>query len=901
MESSSGTNSFSTKATFSGLSSEDQATVDRCCDQFEEAYQTRRPLSIETVLREVPERLRPYAMREVVAIEVEFRLRQGEVVPWSDYAARFPDLDHDWFLSLTKGRAGHPPREVTQPALRMLTSLFETRAEQTSEASAHSEFDRPPRPVGIPESGMRVLGEYELIRELGRGGMGRVYLARHRRMNREVAIKTLSTDLMQQPTAIRRFRREVQAAARLIHPNIVTAYDAGEQDGIHYLVMEYVQGEDLRSLVAREGPLPVERAAQYIQQAATGLGRAHQLGIVHRDVKPSNLLLDKQGIIKVLDLGLARMDERMTPDEGDLTKSHTLLGTVAFMAPEQGLGAAHVDGRADIYSLGCTLHYLLVGKPPLEGNTLVDTIVAHQTRPVPPMRVSRAEIPAELDAVFQSMLAKEPQGRPATMEQVVLDLAAALRPAPRIQPSPRPASPRQSQPATPEIQSIDAPPAPDLLAAAMTPTTKTSPATTKKPLVKKPTQKTPPQKTPLAIRSTTPPSENQPTFSASPQPGISESEQANLVRVATGTTASPLATSNVKLAKGQAWQQIGRIRGQRYLLPSGMIGGLLLIGIISLFFWPRQQEKPISRPNQADATKNGVPRPPHFSSPAHSGMAQSAQQAWSAYYGLENPYYYNSLQMKFMLIPPGRYNQGISESEHQDWLRLNELAGLSSPPAALPSVEQSIEHAFWLARRETSVAEFRQFVEATGFITEAERTGRGWGMVAGQWRTGPAFSWKNAGEFQLQDDFPACSLSWNDATAFCRWLTERELAQTGSKVVYRLPTEKEWEYACRAGSQTPWSHGNQLEQLRLYAWYADNAQDRLHPVESLLPNGFGLFGMLGNEAEWCQDTFPNHSHPQRGGNFGDDASHVSCAARRISPADTTARGSFRVLGQWQQN
>ncbi len=273
-----------------------------------------------------------------------------------------------------------------------------------------------------------LLGNYLLLDRLGEGGMGQVFKAWHRRMDRVVALKMLPPWATNSPEAVQRFQREVKAAARLSHPNVVTAYDADQAGDTHFLVMEYVEGEDLGSLVRRQGPLPVDRAVNYVIQAAQGLEYAHAQKVIHRDIKPSNLLLDRQGRVKILDLGLARFQERCGPDDATLdpglTRSGQVMGTVDYMPPEQAADIRRVDHRGDIYSLGCTLFYLLTGRPVFAAEGLVEKLVAHKQQPVPSLRQFRADIPEGLDAAFRRMLAKRPEDRPQSMAEVI----AALRP-----------------------------------------------------------------------------------------------------------------------------------------------------------------------------------------------------------------------------------------------------------------------------------------------------------------------------------------------------------------------------------------------------------------------------------------------------------------------------------------
>jgi serine/threonine-protein kinase len=281
---------------------------------------------------------------------------------------------------------------------------------RTAWLTRKTDFAEPRPPEVAGDFTPRTMGEYDLIERIGMGGMGQVFKAVHRRMARTVAVKLLPST---SADSSRRFQDEVRAAAKLIHPNIVHAYDAGEADGIPFLVMEFVEGIDLARYVQQHGPMSVELAVNCIRQAAQGLRYAHERGIIHRDIKPANILLGTDGTVKVLDLGLARYGA---------AEKDVAMGTPSFMAPEQALAPDEADHRADIYALGCTLFFLLTGKPPFDGATVIQNVVAHREGAVPSVKQARPEVPATLDAVFRRMVVKRPEDRFQTMAEVVAAL-----------------------------------------------------------------------------------------------------------------------------------------------------------------------------------------------------------------------------------------------------------------------------------------------------------------------------------------------------------------------------------------------------------------------------------------------------------------------------------------------
>lgn len=269
--------------------------------------------------------------------------------------------------------------------------------------------------------------KYKVLDLLGQGGMGAVYLCEHTMMRRLVALKVLPEEKLEQPGALERFQREARAVATLDHPNIVHAYDMDRDENMHFMVMEYVDGLSFEVLVNKlykgAGIDPV-RAAHYVAQAAMGLQHAYESNWVHRDIKPANVLLDRQGLIKILDMGLSRL--YAGDDEEQLTRKYdggSVLGTADYIAPEQALNVSAVDIRADIYSLGATFYFMLAGRPPFEKGTVTQKLMYHQTREPDALTSLRRDIPPELERVVRTMMAKNADERYSSPAAVVEALA----------------------------------------------------------------------------------------------------------------------------------------------------------------------------------------------------------------------------------------------------------------------------------------------------------------------------------------------------------------------------------------------------------------------------------------------------------------------------------------------
>ncbi len=627
--------------------------------------------------------------------------------------------------------------------------------------------------------------------------MGVVYLAKNVLMDRREVLKVVNKALLDKPGVAERFLREIRSAAMLRHNNVVQAYSAVQAGELLLFAMEYVDGEDLDRVVQRQGPLPIPYACHYVSQAAMGLQHAHEHQMVHRDVKPQNLILSRQGrkhVVKVLDFGLAKA-KREGEAVTELTGAGAMMGTPAYMAPEQAQDAASADIRADIYSLGCTLYFLLTGAPPFTGKSAFAILQAHvMTEPTPLSRV-RAEAPAELAAVVAKMMAKEPARRYQTPIEAAQALAAFIKPG--------------SAPAEPAKTGGPAPTAP----AGPTEARKAGEPTPAGPSIfNQPTLTTPGRRRAAATPA-------KPTT-----PG-----QIVWIEVDGVMHAAPaLGQDKVRSKGGAAGARTRKSPGGRVRRPTKKgwkkwpivaACGLLLAGVVLLagiVLW-------VSGALGVGPTE-----------------AKRLQQAWAN--RLELPVEQEvdlggGVTMKFVLIPPGTFTMGSPKKEdgHYDD---------EGPQHPVEITRPFLIGAFAVTREQ-----FAAFVTNDGYQTEAESDGKGgygWDAEKMTLVQDPKYTWRNLG-FDQADDDPVVDVSWNDAGKFCQWLSKKQ------GLPCELPTEAEWEYACRAGTTTAFSFGDDPKDLGDYAWYDGNSENHTHPVGVKHPNPWGLYDMHGNVWQWCAD------------------------------------------------
>ena len=540
---------------------------------------------------------------------------------------------------------------------------------------------------------------YQILERIGEGASGIVYLARQTALDRKAAIKILSVahgkDLEDR---LERFRREAHLMARIAHPNVLAVYDAGLVGQRPYLITEYVDGGNLRSLMTPGEPMPLQLVARILEPVANALASLHRQGIIHRDLKPENILLYGPDSPKVSDFGIAVLRTEI----GALTRHGETFGTFGYIAPEQHYGLP-IDERVDQYSLAALAYELLTGGELPLG--VIQKPSEHNPR-----------LSAGIDKVLIRALRDDPSQRFASIEEFSEVLMTELR--------------------------------------------------------------------------------NQPT-------GSTRQRRTNVLVMSVALLAVVLTGA-----------------------------GLWWTGILPSAPTADRQQAPTSAPE---------------------------------------PKTRNSVGMTLVLIPAGEL--AIEPADH----------GQDAPGDEPPARRLHVERPFYLSTCEVTVGQFREFVEETGYQTEAEQSGGGFTFdeKSKKMRQAPEITWRNPGHWKEQrDDHPVVQVSWNDAKAFCTWLSHRESLE------YRLPTEAEWEYACRAGARTASPMADKADALNDYAWYAANANFVIHPVGSKLPNDFGLFNMLGNVKEWCSDAHvpagqadaEQPLRPLRGGAMDTQAKQTSCSA-----------------------
>jgi formylglycine-generating enzyme required for sulfatase activity/predicted Ser/Thr protein kinase len=756
-------------------------------------------------------------------------------------------------------------------------------------------------PQGVPQ-----LSRYEVKEQLGEGATAVVYRAWDRELKRPVALKVLRDVVGISKTGRERFHREAEAAAGLAHPNVIQVYDAGDAGGQLYIVMELIEGRPLSELLGsrelRQGEL-----VRILEKVARGVAAAHEKGIVHRDLKPANILVSASGEPKVGDFGLAHLPETSAA----LTRTGATLGTPLYMSPEQVEGRVKdISARTDVYALGAILYEILTRRPPHTGETLLEIYgkITHE-EPVSPRKFD-ANASTDLAIIALKALEKEPEKRYSGARAFADDLGRALNGDP-IQARPISGTEKLWRKAVKHRA---------ILGAAVT----------------------------IALVGII-------VGGFVSRRGLHLTGIVFLerlegdVRITRGGTGAP-ASAGQRLAQGDAletgpWPSRAVLRfengGEIEIEPDSRIGDLS---------FESGKRLVVSKGTiRADLAKQSPDERMTFMTP--HGEASGTRSAFRIFIGSDPgqgtriEVAFGQIEVRnrggeqvvveggsFAIVAPGvelvakplaltlDLGDGVKiELLHVSpgTFTMGEKQGVESPISEpeWPAHRVTLSRGYFLGKYEVTRRQFAVFVKATGYKTDAEKAGTAKGCPPNQWDWAdiPGLHWAKVNFPQTEDD-PVVCVSWNDATAFCEWAAKR----TGRTV--RLPTEAEWEYACRAGTKTNWSFGDDETVMWDYAWYDKNTLRlerpeiplaRTHPVGQKKPNPWGFYDMSGNAWEWCQDwaapylaadavdpTGPTSGEKRiiRGGDWHSDAKFARSGHRgHKSPSIADTSDGFRVV------
>ena len=816
------------KSKLSELAEADRQLLESWLIDFEDAWHEQLLPERITQLPDSPSPLRLAALAEMVKIDIERQWQAGHQVGLESYLEQYAELGTPQTVAADLIHAEYEVRrQFGVPAelaefeqrfpqqageLRQLVagSTGSTIAPVNSPQRSTNSLSLSKTVVGHPEKFPgklpREFGRYRILKKLGKGGMGSVYLAHDTQLDRQVALKIPHFHSDDGPDILERFYTEARSAAALSHPNLCPVHDVGELDGIAYLTMAYIEGRPMSAYVDPEKPLPQRQGAAVVRKLALALQEAHKHGVIHRDLKPDNVMINQRNQPVIMDFGLARQVKR-----GDirLTQTGDLMGTPAYMSPEQVEGDPQAMGTScDIYSLGVILYELLTGHLPFEGSvaSVLGQIV--QVEPAAPS-THRADVDAELEAICLKAMAKKPEERYASMQELANALAEYLR------------------------HSQSGRTGGDLSEDSSTAGARSS----------------------VSLGS---------SFFGQLADGEMLSELAQIRRrtkatwrglgaekwiIATALLAAGLFLSVVIFVttdEGTVRLEFagGRISPEHQVTIDGEVIRIEKLGepitvrtgdhnlvikrgdvvVDTRDFRVVKGEKtlvrvtliPASSPTSPASQSAPTPRidaakvPPLAVAPFDSSTAQQHQQDWADCLGISVETT-NSIGMKLKLIPPGEFLMGSPESEKG---------------------------------RHDNEKQHRVKITRGFYLGIHEVTQREWKSVMG---TEP---WKGEPSVAEGTDYPAVFVSWEDATEFCRKLSAKE------GTTYRLPTEAEWEYSCRSGTTTTYSCGAHDSSLAGYArtGFGDEPNEKYaFRVGQQKPNPWGLYDMHGNVWEWCAD------------------------------------------------
>lgn len=769
---------------------------------------------------------------------------------------------------------------------------FELAAE-TIDPSTDETHPTPTKSAESAKPKAQKLGRFEVRQRVGSGAFGDVYRAYDPTLERDVALKVPRSGVVLSEQARARFLREPKAAAKLQHPHIVPVFETGSVGKHLYIASAFIDGDTLDNKIGEAG-LDFRQAAQIVHDLADALHNAHHKGIVHRDVKSSNVMIDSSGQAMLMDFGLARMDYV----EEHLTQEGSVTGTPAYMSPEQaGQGADKAGPPSDQYSLGVVLYELLCGQRPFQGSLMEVMRDILNREPTPPRQINPT-VPLDLETICLRAMSKEPEHRYEDCRAMADDLARWLDDMPIVA---RPIGHAERITRwcrrNPILAGVS------LAAVALIVLSG------------------------LAFSALFSSSSQRDVAQTKRQQAESRLEQAEsdlerlkheLAQTRQELTAAKeaLVGATTDEERSAAQARVDSAEEQLAALEKELAEPVPeeLLPHVPPAAEPKVEPRTPAKPDPKVPKPNRPISPAPTVAPFDAVTARSHQDAWARYLAVpvEEKIDLGGEELSMVLIPPGEFLMGSSAEQQARFLEAARTAGdefaAERIPAEGPQHRVQITRPFRLARHEVTVGQFRRFVEQTEYKTEAERSGKGGHRnVNGKWLQDPRLVWHVDPGFPQTEHHPVVNVSWNDATAFCHWLSEKQGTE------YLLPSESQWEYACRAGTATAWYSGDNERTLAKYAWFAKNSRARAHPVAKLEPNAWGLYDMHGNVWEWCADAWaadyyaqspfddPRGStsgtrHILRGGHWALDASRCRSANRSHSAPDYRHNGlGFRVL------
>ena len=877
----------------------------------------------------------------------------------------------DTLLSSMKGAEKTQPEMSAEEEARLerlmgsLSDLHAARVDATilsnpqSQGATSSESDDVTRELSAawraPEESDELgrLGGYRILKVLGAGGMGGVFLAQDMQLRRRVALKLMRPRAASAPGAAERFLREARAAAALRHDHIITIYQVGEEAGVPFLAMEYLEGESLDDRLRREPPMPVSDVLRIGREIAEGLAAAHAKGLIHRDIKPANVWLEDHPLessphapreesrgetnvlrvssvsgaiepsahtglphaeregyfrVKLLDFGLARSAEADT----HLTSSGMIVGTPSYMAPEQASGET-IDARVDLFSLGVVLYRMTTGKLPFPGRTVLEILRSLATAtPAAPQSLNPI-VPRKLSDLIDRLLAKDRESRPASAREVAKTLSGILQesgepggvsPRTLLQSTSTPATATLSTqvrgltpPGSPTLMPGDErvpPPRNRRIAMALAATSAVLLAAVLFVQTRGGTLKIEAGdgidasvvKEQVTIRDTV----SGKTYEVSVGENSMRPGQYEIV-LRDPASGLKISTDRVEIQRGNSTPL--RITLQADLASNKPAVDMRTSEIRGWHGWPANAPPPAIAPFEAE-------------------QAKQHQQAWATYLNVPVEYT-NSIGMKFRLIPSGEFMMGSTPAENEAALKfaVGDKAWQELINSGVPKHKTVLTQPIYLGVNEVTQAEYEKVMGMGKNPSAFAPMGEGKAAVAGTDTT----------------SHPVETVSWNDAAEFCAKLSQQAMLKpfyfrAGETITpldgtgYRLPTEAEWEFACRGGTTTKYWCGDLAEDLVRVGWFGENCGGRTHAVAEMKANPFGLYDIYGNVNEWVEDLWEPTYYSQfqqkpalnprgpssagtenvlRGGDWCYPASHCRAAFRRAAgPTNRSSNIGFRV-------